>query len=301
MTLLVEVMERPLDPGYAAAAERRTAAGLPASTGLHGPGVLIMVMVLAFVMTVAVLALRPKSTVVSRAKDSVIAQIQTRQSAAETKSGRLTALRSDVDRLQREALTDAGSGRVADLLKKLRVLTGDVAVAGPGVTVTVDDAASSEPDDQAARAGSDFAEGRVTARDVQVLTNGLWSAGAEAISVNGQRLTARSAIRFAGHAIVVDFRPLTRPYRISAIGDPHQLTTGFANGLAGVYLQTLVDRYHVRSEFAPSDRITVPAAVALDVSVAHAPGQAPAVTPGGSTGATRSTPSTTTDRREGSQ
>ena len=36
------------------------------------------------------------------------------------------------------------------------------------------------------------------------LVNGLWQAGAEAISINGQRLTSTSAIRFAGQAILVD-------------------------------------------------------------------------------------------------
>ena len=50
-------------------------------------------------------------------------------------------------------------------------------------------------------------------RDLQVIVNGLWAAGAEAIAVNGQRLTACSAIRSAGEAILVDFRPLSAAVR----------------------------------------------------------------------------------------
>ena len=45
------------------------------------------------------------------------------------------------------------------------------------------------------------------AQDLQIVVNGLWDAGAEAISVNGQRLTSKSAIRFAGQAILVNYRP----------------------------------------------------------------------------------------------
>ena len=53
--------------------------------------------------------------------------------------------------------------------------------------------------------------GRVLDRDLQVMVNALWAAGAEAIAINGQRLTARSAIRYAGEAILLDFRPLVPP------------------------------------------------------------------------------------------
>ena len=55
------------------------------------------------------------------------------------------------------------------------------------------------------------------------MVNALWAAGAEAISINGQRLGPTTAIRFAGEAVLVDFRPVTNPYEISAIGDPDTL------------------------------------------------------------------------------
>ncbi len=79
------------------------------------------------------------------------------------------------------------------------------------------------------RSGASSDDGRVLSKDLQVVTNALWEAGAEAISINGQRLTARSAIRFAGDAILVNYRPLTRPYVISAIGDPQNLQVEFAD------------------------------------------------------------------------
>ena len=48
--------------------------------------------------------------------------------------------------------------------------------------------------------------------DLQQLVNGMWTAGAEAISVNGHRLTSLTAIRGAGTSITVDYSSLTPPY-----------------------------------------------------------------------------------------
>ena len=57
--------------------------------------------------------------------------------------------------------------------------------------------------------------GRVLDRDLQEIANALWQAGAEAIAINGQRLTSTSTIRAAGEAILVDFRPVAGPYEVS--------------------------------------------------------------------------------------
>jgi uncharacterized protein YlxW (UPF0749 family) len=98
----------------------------------------------------------------------------------------------------------------------------------------------------------------VSAQDLQIVTNGLWQAGAEAISINGQRLTSRSAIRFAGEAILVDFRPLARPYVVSAIGDPGSLRAKFVASSTGSYFTALAANYKLRTEIASSDSLTLP-------------------------------------------
>ena len=59
---------------------------------------------------------------------------------------------------------------------------------------------------------------RVLDVDLQSVVNALWAAGAEAIAINGQRLTATSTIRAAGDAVLVDYRPVTSPYEVAAIG-----------------------------------------------------------------------------------
>ena len=83
-------------------------------------------------------------------------------------------------------------------------------------------------------------------RDLQTVVNGLWAAGAEAVAVNGQRLTALSAIRSAGDAILVDYRPLTRPYVVTAIGDPATLQAAVRRGARRPALRTLQQTYGIR-------------------------------------------------------
>jgi uncharacterized protein YlxW (UPF0749 family) len=108
-------------------------------------------------------------------------------------------------------------------------------------------------------------------RDVAMVVNGLWVAGAEAVSVNGQPLTSLSAIRTAGSAILVDYRPLTRPYVVSAIGGP-TLESQFATGSAGASLRTLHDAYGIRYGVEGVQDLTLPAASGLTLRYATTEG-----------------------------
>src|SRR5690606_12738671 len=82
-------------------------------------------------------------------------------------------------------------------------------------------------------------EGFVQDLDLQVVATALWSAGAEAVAINGHRLTTLSAIRSAGRAILVDLAPLARPYTIEAVGDPQGLQAGLARTTGGAHLAGL--------------------------------------------------------------
>ncbi len=134
-----------------------------------------------------------------------------------------------------------------------------VPLKGPGLTLTIDDAPSVDADANAgSRPSSGFQEGRVTSGDLQIIVNGLWGSGAEAIAINGHRLSSTAAIRFAGQAIIVDFRPLARPYVITALGDPKGMQQIFEPSFAGVYLDQLTQEFQIRSSLTTSDDLTVP-------------------------------------------
>jgi uncharacterized protein YlxW (UPF0749 family) len=136
-------------------------------------------------------------------------------------------------------------------------------------------------------------------RDLQTVVNGLWAAGAEAIAVNGQRLTARSAIRYAGQAILVDFRPLVPPYVVQAIGEAAGLQTRFAAGSAGAYLQALRDNYGVQGAIVPSANLELPGAGGSTTRFASARA-ASASGQSGSSGASGSPPVPSADPSAGS-
>jgi uncharacterized protein YlxW (UPF0749 family) len=94
--------------------------------------------------------------------------------------------------------------------------------------------------------------------DLQDVVNALWASGAEAVSINGLRLTAQTAIRSAGEAILVDFRPLSPPYTVRAVGDPKRLETSFVDGPTGRRLGTLASVYGVQFVVRRTDGQTLP-------------------------------------------
>ena len=286
MTLIREMLERPLDPGYAAAARRRTAQGQPAATSLRAPLVIVTTCLLGLLMGLASSAIRGTETTKSQARAQLVAEIEQRQDAADALTARTLALRGEVTALENTAL-EATSPATRERLETVSVAAGAVEVRGPAFVVTLDDAPKTDDPsgaDANPRTSSGNNDGKVISRDVQIVANSLWEAGAEAISINGQRLTATSAIRFAGDAILVDYRPLARPYVITAIGQPGQLPATFADGSGGTYLSTLTNSFGIKATTAVRDTATVPASslttLRYAVPLTGAPSAGP--TPGGS-------------------
>jgi len=217
------------------------------------------------------LALRAPATSASKAKAQLIDQIEGRRAHGDAQSRRITALRSAINAEQATALRSQSEGGLANDLRDLEAVTGAGAVTGPGMRLTLDDAptkdASKNPDANP-RNNGETDQGRVIARDLQIVVNGLWASGAEAVSVNGQRLTSKAAIRFAGQAILVNYRPLTRPYVITAVGDPKTLPVEFAASDGGSYLQSLKTNFGVRAGIQDVGRLTVPGESSLTTRLA---------------------------------
>jgi uncharacterized protein YlxW (UPF0749 family) len=220
--------------------------------------------VIGLLTVAAVLALRAPQPEATSAKDALLARISSETTAADRLQRANDALRLANDKAQATLLRLQAQGGLADQIQQYGMVAGALAVRGPGLRITVHDApgsaptAGADPRDQGAAA-----QGRVLDRDLQIVVNGLWAAGAEAVSINGQRLTALSAIRSAGEAILVDFRPLTPPYVVSAVGDPDNLRAAFASGSAGPYLHSLDDNYGITSDINSVSSLSLPASSGL--------------------------------------
>ena len=271
MTLINEVMQRPLDPGYAAAADSRQQSGLPPATGHRSPLLVVIAVLIGSLLATSALALRAPETSASKVKTFLVGRIEAARAHAEAQTRLIATVRSEIDAAQAAALGQQSQTGLATELSRLELAAGTVPVTGPGLVLTLDDA-KTEVDpknpivDPLAATGPDL--GKVMATDLQSIVNGLWQAGAEAISVNGHRLTSRAAIRFAGEAILVDYRPLTRPYVITAIGEPGSLIVDFADSDGGSYLQSLKVNDKIRGDITERDMVVVPGEPAL--SLEHA-------------------------------
>ncbi|MFI0509806.1 uncharacterized protein YlxW (UPF0749 family) [Streptomyces canus] len=271
MSLLTNVMDHSLDDGYAEAAARKKAAGeggLPKTLRAR-LGLALGLVLAALVVTVGAAQARVAAPVVAKEREELIDRIDRETETADKLEDSVDRLREDVSTRQREALKQSGDGGKTDLVG---ILSGAVEVHGPGVKLVVNDAkeASTGGGDGNPRETTGFSDtGRVRDRDMQRVVNGLWESGAEAISINGQRLTALSAIRAAGDAILVDNKPLVPPYTVLAVGDGQRLSTRFQDSADGLYLHALQENYGIRTAISAEDDLRLPAAPSVIVRTAE--------------------------------
>jgi uncharacterized protein YlxW (UPF0749 family) len=265
MTLLREVTERPLDPGYAQMAQRRAEAGQTASK--RGVPSLVAVLLVAALLgaatTVAVRDLRAPQPVVAKGRSVLMEQIQDRSAEVELLSQRAVELDAEVDELQSAGLLPSALQEINEVD---RWVNGSVPVRGPGMVVKLTDGSGGglvEPGDAPS-------ESRVRDADVQFVVNELWAAGAEAVAVNDERLTSLSAIRNAGDAILVDLQPLNGPtYTIEAVGDPDDMQVEFARSAGLGFLQLLSAEYDIKNEVTTSEGMYLPGAGSSTLRFAH--------------------------------
>lgn len=142
------------------------------------------------------------------------------------------------------------AAEILSQLEAARMRAGVVAVEGPGVVVTMQDS-------QHAATSTDITNYIVHEHDVRLVVNELRAAGAEAISINGQRLVSNSSIRCVGPTIIVNGVKSAAPFVISAIGDPATLEG--ALNLPGGVLQSLQD--FVQIDVAKQTTVQLPAFV----------------------------------------
>jgi uncharacterized protein YlxW (UPF0749 family) len=243
MSLLTNLVEHSLDEGYAAAAARRPAP--TAGSRARRPRWILLggLLAVGLLLSTAAAQVRDHASSTAEGRSALLGEIRARNAANDTLEKSLEQDRATVAATRRQALrlTAAGTS-LAARLATLEVVTGAYPVTGPAMVVHLTDAPAADKSgaDVDPRTGS-ATDGRVTDRDLQTVVNEVWAAGAEAVAVNGQRLTALSAIRSAGDAVLVDFRPLSPPYDIVGIGDASAMRATFADGFGGSYLQALRD------------------------------------------------------------
>lgn len=177
----------------------------------------------------------------------------------------VTSLRSQVDQL---AARQGDPSQDAELARRTEQ-AGLQPVTGPAVTVTLDDAPSDVASD-----GIDPDLLVVHQQDIQAIVNLLWSGGAEAMTIQGQRVISTTGVKCVGNTVILRGIPYAPPYKISAIGDPAKLQATLQNSAFVAIFQQYVQRYRMGYAVSTTARATFPGyRGALDLQYAHVPGQ----------------------------
>jgi uncharacterized protein YlxW (UPF0749 family) len=271
-SLLRALLSEHLDPGYAAAADKRGRTTTPHSGRTRAFGWLwqaLAAMLVATVFAAAVAQARSVAPGVRSAQQLLVLSVRSTEDAAAKLAQRRSALSTRVDDVQRLALADDAEGqRLLTRLDALSLAAASTAIIGPGLTVTVTDPGASPNLSDVSKQRVNGSRQIILDRDLQLVVNSLWASGAEAISVGGVRVGPNVTIRQAGGAILVDNNPTSSPYTILAVGPPHSMREVFDNSPGLQRLRLLEASYGVGVTVNVSDGLSLPAGSIRDVKFA---------------------------------
>ncbi|HEY4870693.1 MAG TPA: DUF881 domain-containing protein [Candidatus Dormibacteraeota bacterium] len=167
---------------------------------------------------------------------------------------RVQALQADVKAGEDEsARRSSAAQEVKAQLDEQKTVAGLAPLHGPGLTVLLHD--GTDPNSSA-----DHSLGwTIHYQDLQDIVNVLWASGAEAISVNGDRIVPSTAFHYAGVNILVNNASrLSGPYTVIALGDPPALANGVGNPDQLAELKSRNRIYGLGFSWLRSTRLSVP-------------------------------------------
>ena len=247
LPLLDLIQQQALDEDYLQAAERDPGGSQPATRHPRRVAA-VAIAIFGIMASTAAVQTQRNASVDDEGRASLIARIDEQRAHTARLQDRIAGLRDANAARERSVLQLSSDEQALNTpLQRQRVRTGFVAVRGPGVSVLVNDEPTGDPD------------GVVQDEDLALLVDGLWTAGAEAVAVNGQRLTALSAIRTSGIAIEVNGVGIAPPYSVEAIGDNRPLQANFFDTSSGLAFNDLSRRYGFEFSMQNEDELTLPA------------------------------------------
>lgn len=259
MPLLTLITLNSLDEDYQHVAERRRAEAAAAEGGVEAPapegggrrrGMLAATVVAAFglIVTVAFVQTSRNADVDRASRATLIERVSSARATVEDLQSQIASVRDTNAGL--DASYRSLGNRVQSMEARADVLgrsAGFRVLRGDGVQAVVDDAP----------AGGD---GMVRDRDLRLLVNGLWAAGAQGIAINGQRVTALSALRNSWESIRINDVSLSRPYVVTAVGDQATMQARFAESHSGSLFRDVTIQWGMSFSMDNVDDLELPAA-----------------------------------------
>ena len=137
----------------------------------------------------------------------------------------------------------------------LELAAGLVAVTGPAVTVSLDDA----PRRKGRPVDAEVDDLVVHQQDVQAVVDAMWAGGAEAMTLMGQRVVSTSAVRCVGNTVVLHGRVYSPPFVVTAVGDPDSLRAALDREPGVELFRDYVDRFGLGYEVSTAREAVLPA------------------------------------------
>ncbi len=248
--MLGSIAESALDPDYATRADAvssHATTAIPRSVRGRIASTLVIALTMA-VLVGGIASLKGANTGVDAQRQELRQRITAGVGAGDAKASQVQSLRNQITQLAPPAVQEQADRT------GVSALAAASQAQGPGATVILTDAATAGTQNK-----GDPSLGRVLDSDIQSAVNGLWAAGASAVAINGQRISSLSAIRSAGEAILVNYRPLSSPYVVAGIGE--NLASDFGQTANARSLQSAARDYGLGVQIEKSSSLTLPPAL----------------------------------------
>ncbi|MDF2847775.1 MAG: hypothetical protein K0R97_1757 [Oerskovia sp.] len=178
--------------------------------------------------------------------------VQNEERRVESMTGQVVDLEAEVTALAQDLAP--AELTPPEVVVNTGIVAGSVPVTGPGLSVTLDDA---PPTQQSRSANVDDLV--VHQQDLQDVINALWAGGAEAMTLQGQRVTPTTAFRCVGNVLNLHGRVFSPPYVVSVVGDTAALQASLDRSPAIAIYQEYVDAYGLGWKVEKSSSMDIPA------------------------------------------
>jgi uncharacterized protein YlxW (UPF0749 family) len=214
----------------------------------------VALLVLGFLIAAQMASEGPRIRYTSQERTPLVETAQDLQAQQDGLKQQILELRAAISDL--EAAGQGGATVTRDLnaqLEQARIDAGLVAMTGPGLVLQLSDSTAAVPPDGSQR---DYL---VSGQDVLTVVEELWQAGAQAVAVNGERVTVATAIVDIGGSVLVNSAYIAAPYQVSAIGPSDMLdrltqSVGFVD-----FIRARAETFGIGVSYAVSDTVDLPA------------------------------------------
>ncbi len=214
----------------------------------------LALLVLGFLIAAQLQSETPRASYTSQERQPLVRTAISLQDEQEALKQRILDLRGQIQALEQRS---QGNQVVVDGLNRqlqtARIAGGFIGLRGTGLVIQLEDSTDAIPP------GANDTDYRVSGRDIRTVVQELWLAGAEAVAVNGERVSVSTAIIDIGGSVLVNSAYLAPPYQVSAIGAPSLYADLSAAPAFAAFVRARSEAFGIKIAFAQPAEVTVPA------------------------------------------